>query len=197
MFELAKIPKKISACKLLQFCNLKNQQRIILEEEVSVSIRELAAILNTLRQFSKQCDKTVKFPALYPLPKSKQEIGSAFFEGELFAHYFQDVIEHCNGQIRLSSRFERNKECCFSIISFKLLVSKTFYKGLSIYDTAKCITYTKNVTIVPQSVKFLISILTSDSNILAHVLYQDQSIVQLIGDVNCPNKKCRGGKCVY
>ena len=37
----------------------------------------------------------------------------------------------------------------------------------------------------------------SDSNVLAQVLYQDQSIVQLIGDVICPNKKCRGEKCVY
>ena len=39
--------------------------------------------------------------------------------------------------------------------------------------------------------------MTFDSNILAQVLHQDQSIVQLIGDVSCPNKKCRGKKCVY
>ena len=37
----------------------------------------------------------------------------------------------------------------------------------------------------------------SDSNSLAQVLYQNQSIVQLIGDVICPNKKCRGKKWVY
>ena len=45
--------------------------------------------------------------------------------------------------------------------------------------------------------EFLIAILTSDSNILAQVLYQDQSIVQLIVDVICPIKKCRGEKCAY
>ena len=39
--------------------------------------------------------------------------------------------------------------------------------------------------------------MTSDSNILAQLLYQDQSIVELIGDVICPNKKCRGEKSVY
>ena len=39
--------------------------------------------------------------------------------------------------------------------------------------------------------------MTFDSNVLAHVLYLDQSIVQLIGDVICPNEKCRGEKCVY
>ena len=118
--------KKSFAFKLFQFCNLKNQQRFILEEEVSVSLKELAAILNTLRQFLKQYDKTVKFPALYPLPKPKQEIGFTLFKDELFAHYFQDIKEHCNRQIRPSFRFERNKECFFPSKSLKLLVSKTF-----------------------------------------------------------------------
>ena len=41
--------KKSFAFKLFQFCNLKNRQRFSLEEEVSVSLKELAAILNTLR----------------------------------------------------------------------------------------------------------------------------------------------------
>ena len=45
--------------------------------------------------------------------------------------------------------------------------------------------------------ELLIAIMTSDSNILAQVLYHDQSIVELIGDVICPNRKCRGEKCVY
>ena len=48
---------------------------------------------------------------------------------------------------------------------------------LSIYDTANSIAFTKIVTILPQSVEFLMSIMTSDSNILAQVLNQDQSIV--------------------
>ena len=64
------------------------------------------------------------------------------------------------------------------------------------YDTAKCIGFTKIVTTLPQSMDFLIAIMTSDSNILAQVLYQNQSTVQLIGDVICPSKKCRGEKCV-
>ena len=45
--------------------------------------------------------------------------------------------------------------------------------------------------------ELLIAIMKSDSNILAQVLYQDRSIVKLIGDVICPNKKCRGEKSVY
>ena len=61
----------------------------------------------------------------------------------------------------------------------------------------KCIAFTRIVTILRQSVELLIAIMTSDSNILAEVLYHDESIVELIGDVICPNKKCRGEKCVY
>ena len=79
---------KIFAFKLYQFCTMKNQQRFNLEEQVSVSLKDFAAILNNLRQFLKQYDKTVKFPALYPLPKPKQEIGFSLFKDELFAQYF-------------------------------------------------------------------------------------------------------------
>ena len=89
-------------------------------------MKKLAAILNTLRQFLNQYDKTVKFPALYHLPKPKQEIGFTLFKDELFAHYFQDIKEHCNRQIRLSFCFERNKECCFSIKKFKIVGEQNF-----------------------------------------------------------------------
>ena len=68
---------------------------------------------------------------------------------------------------------------------------------LSIYDTAKYIAFTKIVTILLQSVEFLIAIMTSHPNILAQVLYQDQSTVELIGDVICSKRKCRGEKTVY
>ena len=88
---------------------------------MSVSIKKLAATLNILRQFLKQHDKTVKFPALYPLPKPKQEIGFTLFKDKIFERFFQDIKEHCNRQIRLSFRFERNKECCFSIKKFPIV----------------------------------------------------------------------------
>ena len=81
--------------------------------------------------------------------------------------------------------------------SLKFLVSKRFKQRLSIYDIANCKAFTKIVTKLPQSVEFLTAIMISDSNILAQVLYQNQSIVQLIVDVICPNKKCRGERCVY
>ena len=110
--------KKIFGFKLFQFCDLKSQQRFFLEEEVSVSKKDFAAFLNTPPQFLKQNDKAVKFPK-YPLPKPKQDIGFVFFKHEISAYYFQDNKEHCNRQARLSSRFERNKKCCFSIKKFQ------------------------------------------------------------------------------
>ena len=129
--------KKIFAFKLFQVCNLKNQQRFILEEEVSVSLKELAAILNFLRQFLKQYDKTVKFPALHPLPKPKQEIGFTLFKDELSAEYFQDIKEHCNRKIRLSFRFERNRECCFSIKKFQIFGEQNVLTEIINYTTLR------------------------------------------------------------
>ena len=38
---------------------------------------------------------------------------------------------------------------------------------------------------------------TSESNILAQVLYQNQSVVELIGDVIFSNEKCKGEQSVY
>ena len=140
---------------------MKNQQRFILEEEVSVSLKELAAILNTLRQFLKRYDKTVKFPSLYPLPKPKQEIGFTLFKNELFAHYFQDIKKHCNRQIRLSFRFEGKKECCFSIKKFQIVGEQNVLKEIinlrhcevqsfdknGYYTASKCGTFDSNYDI--------------------------------------------------
>ena len=151
--------KKIFAFKLFQFCNLKNQQRFILEEEVSVSLKEFAAILMTLRQFLKQYDKTIKFPAFYPLPKPKQEVGFTLLKDELFAHYFQDIKEHCNRQTRLSFRFERNKECCFSIKKFQIVGEQNVLTEIINLRHREVYSLDKNRYFLPQSVEFLRAII--------------------------------------
>ena len=74
---------------------------------MTVSLKELAAILNSLRQLLNQYDETVKLPAVYCLPKLKQKIGFTLLNDKLFAQHFQDIKEHCNRQIRLSFRFEQ------------------------------------------------------------------------------------------
>ena len=119
--------KKIFAFKLFQFCNLKNQQRFILEEEVSVSLKELAAILNTLRQFLKQYDKTVKYPALYPLPKPKQEIYLLLYLKTNSLHIISKTLKNiATDRYVFLFVLSVTRNVVSLSKSFKLLVSKTF-----------------------------------------------------------------------
>ena len=110
----------------------------------------------------KQYDKAVKFPALHPLPKPKQEIGFTLFKDKLFAHFFQDIKKHYNRPILLSFRFERNKKYCFSIkkkfqiidernvptetINLRHCEADGFYKNCY-YIASKCSIFDKNYDI--------------------------------------------------
>ena len=163
-----------------------------------VSLKELTSILNTLPQFLKQYDKNVKVP-IYHLPKPKQVIGFTLFENELFPYYFQDIKEHCNRQISLSFRFERNRECCFAIKEFQIVGEQNVLTEIVNLRHCKMCSFQRNSYYIASKCRFF------DSNydmwpkekILAQLFYQDQKIVELMGDVICANKKCRGKKCVY
>ena len=106
--------KKPFAIKLFQFCDLKTHQRYILQEEMNISKREVTCLVDNLRDFLKTFDQASKCIQL-PLPKPKVEIGSTKSKDNLFAHYYNDVIEHPNRQIRLSFRFGNNNSCVFSL----------------------------------------------------------------------------------
>ena len=110
--------KKSFAIKLFQFCDLKTQQHFIRQEEVNNSKRELTCSVASLRDCLKFFDQASKCIQI-PLPKRKVEIGSTKSKNNLFAHYYNDIIEHPNRQIRLSFRFG-NKFCVFSIKKFDL-----------------------------------------------------------------------------
>ena len=111
--------KKSFAIKLFQFCDLKTQQRYILQEEVNISKRELTCLVDNLRDFLKTFDQASKCIQI-PLPKPKAEIGSTESKGNLFVHHYKDMIEHPNRQIRLSFRFGNNNSCVFSLKKFEL-----------------------------------------------------------------------------
>ena len=111
--------KKSFAIKLFQFCDLKTQQRYILQEEVIISKRELTCLVDNLRDFLKTFDQASKRIQI-PLPKPKIEIGSKNSKDNLFAHYYNDIIEHPKRQIRLSFRFGNNNSCIFSLKKFEL-----------------------------------------------------------------------------
>ena len=111
--------KKSFAIKLFQFCDLRTQQRYILQEEVNVSKRELTSLVASLRGFLKTFDHASKCIQI-PLPKPKIEIGSTKSKDNLFAHYYNNIIEHPNTHIRLSFRSGNNNSCVFAIKKFEL-----------------------------------------------------------------------------
>ena len=111
--------KKIFAIKLFQFCNLKTQQRYLLQEEVYISKRELTCLVDNLRDFRKTFDQASKCIQI-PLPKPKVEIGSTKSKDNLFALRYNDIIEHPNRPFCLSFRFGDKNSCVFSLKKFEL-----------------------------------------------------------------------------
>ena len=104
--------KKLIAMKLFKFCDSKTRQRYILQDEVKISKRELNSLVDSVRDFLKTFDNASKGVQI-PLPKPKIEIGSTKPKVNLFAHYYNDILEHPNKHIRLSFRFRNNNYCIF------------------------------------------------------------------------------------
>ena len=68
---------------------------------------------------------TIKLSSFYNT-RFLNQLGFTLLKDELFAHYFQDIKEHCNRQIHLSFQIERNRECCFSIKNFQIVGEQNF-----------------------------------------------------------------------
>ena len=86
---------------------------------MNISKRELTCLVNNLRVFLKTFDQASKCIQI-PLPKPNFEIVSTKSKDNLFAHHYNDIIEHPNRQIRLSFRFGNNNSCVFSPKNFEL-----------------------------------------------------------------------------
>ena len=85
--------KRSFALKLLQFCNLRRQQRFILQEELKISRRKLGSLFHSLRDSLKTFDKANNCLQI-PLQKPKIERGSTKSKKNIFAHKYKDIIEH-------------------------------------------------------------------------------------------------------
>ena len=83
------------------------------------SKRELTSLVDSLRDFLKTFYHASKFIQI-PQRKPKVEIGSKKSNGNLFAHYYKDILEHPKRQTRLSFRFVNNNYRVFSIKKFEL-----------------------------------------------------------------------------
>ena len=103
---------------MFQFCDSKLQQRFILQEEVSISKKEIESLLDSLGEFLKAFDQANKVSQI-PLPKPKFQIRFTKAKDELFSHCYEDIVEHLNRQIRLSFRFQKNKTCVLPIKKFE------------------------------------------------------------------------------
>ena len=110
---------KSFAINLIRFIDLKTQQRCMFQGGKTISKRKLTSLVNSLRDFLKASDHASKCIQM-PLAKPKVEIGSTKSKNNLFAHYYNDIIEHPNRQIGLPYRFARNISCVFSIEKFEL-----------------------------------------------------------------------------
>ena len=121
--------KKSFAIRMFHFCDSKTQQRCTLQEKVNISKRDFTSLVDNLRDFLKTLDHATKCTQI-PLPKPKNEIGSEKLKNNLFAHYYNDIIEHPNRQIRLSFRFVNNNFCVFSIKKFELYGNQSILREI-------------------------------------------------------------------
>ena len=128
--------KKSFAIKLFEFCDLKTQQRYILQESVKISRNEFTCLVESLHDFLKTFVYVSKCIQI-PLPKPKVEIGSAKSKDNLFAHYYNDIIEHPNKQIRLSFRFGNNNSGVFPSKSLNYTAINLILQKLSTLTNAK------------------------------------------------------------
>ena len=144
--------KKSFAIKLFQFCDLKTQQRYILQEEVNISKKELTCLVDNLRDFLKFFDQASKSIQIL-LPKPKVEIESTKSKDNLFAHYYNDIIKHPNRQIRLSFRFGNNISCVFSLKILNYTAINFFLQNLSTSTIVRFIISTRTHITLQTSVK--------------------------------------------
>ena len=144
--------KKPFAIKLFQFCDLKTQQRYILQEEVNIFKRELTCFVDNLRDFLKTFDQASKCIHV-PLPKPKVEIGSTKSKDNLFAHHYNDIIEHPSRQIRLSFRFGYNNSCVFPSKILNCTAINLFLHKLSTLTIVKFTISTRTDNTLQTSVK--------------------------------------------
>ena len=119
---------------------------------MNTSKREITCLVNSLRDFLKTFDHASKCIQI-PLPKPKVEIVSTKSEDNLFAHYYNDIIEHPNREIRLSFRFGNNNLAYFPSKSLNYTAINLLLQKLSILTIAKFTISTRTDITLQTSVK--------------------------------------------
>ena len=186
--------KKSFAKKLLQFCDLKTQQRYILQEEVNISKKNSIVWWTICAIFSKFL---IKLASAYRFP-------------------------YRSPKLRLDLQSQKTISLLITItISLKIQIDKFFYHSdlettILAYFPSKCLNYTAINSFLQKLstltiVKFTISTRT-DITLQTSVKYlraivmcsafttdcgYDRSTIIFIGDVSCPNTKSSGRLCLH
>ena len=139
----------------------------------------------------KAYDQTNKVSQV-PLPKPKFEIAFTKAKDELFSHCYKDVVEHLNRQIRLSSRFDKNKTCVSSIKKLEhygdqFILTEAVNLG---YREIKHLYKNRYYVANKCEIITVCSAFTPDCG-------YDNSTIILIGDVYCPKTKCLTKRCLH
>ena len=158
---------------------------------MNISKRELTCLVDSLRDFLKTFDQSSNC-IQYPLPEPKVEIGSTKSKDNLFADYYNDIIEHPKRQIGLSFRF--GKKTNFHLNHLNYTVVNFFLQKLSTLTIAKFTISTRTDITLQTSVKYLRSI-TMCSAFTPDCGY-DNSLIILTGDVYSPKTKCLSKHCL-
>ena len=125
----------------------------------------------------------------------KIEIRYTKSNDNLFAHDYNDVIEHPNRHICLSFRFENNKSCFFSSESLSCMVFSSYLLKLSTFT----------IPIFTNSRKPDIMLQTSEKKLRAFAMCialnpdfrYDKGIIKHSGNVFCPETMCSDKFCVH
>ena len=181
--------RKSFAFKLFQFCDTKTQQGYILQEEVKISTRELTSLVDSLREFFKIFDHASKCIQI-SLPEPKVEIGSTKSKDNLFAPYYNEIIEHPNKKFVYRSDFKTTILASFVSKSMSYTAIILFLQKLSILTIVKFTIYTRTDITLQTSVKELRAITMYSA--FTHDCGHSNSNINLTGDVYCPNTKCLG-----
>ena len=119
---------------------------------MNISKRELTCLVDNLRDFLKTFNQASKCIQI-PLPKPKVEIGSTKSKNNFFAHYYKDIIEHPNRQIRLSFPFETTILAYFPSKSLNYTAINLFLQKLSTLTIVKFTISTRTDITLQTSVK--------------------------------------------
>ena len=161
---------------------------------MNISKREVICLVDSLGDFLKSFDQASKCIQI-PLPKPKVEIGSTKSKDNLFVHYYNDIMEHPNRQIRLSFRFGNNISCVFSLQNLNYAAINLFLRILSTLTKVK-ITISTRTDITLQTIVKILRAIALCSAFTPDCGYDNSTII-LIGDVYCTNTKCLGKLCLY